>query len=336
MTCRSAAGLLVVALAVLTPRARGQDVTGGKDHPLISRYEGSTIVKYGQKAFAEYTLARGPQVFHGDARGHGKISLAGSERVAGKLTRITYLAPAGRSALEIYRNYEEALSSAGFELLFRCMESECGARFASAAFPLRQQELPGSVGTIGIQDQHYLAARLERPQGDLYVGVYVYFDKSNFVPPSGSREVQRAMLTQLDLVEVTPMEGGKVQVDAAAMARELARTGHVALYEIYFDTDKAIVKPESDPTLAEIAKFLEDSPGMKIFVVGHTDDTGGFDHNTDLSRRRAAAVVEALVRKHAVDAKRLQAHGVGRLAPVASNDSEQGRARNRRVELVKW
>jgi outer membrane protein OmpA-like peptidoglycan-associated protein len=325
-----------MTLGLVTAPARAQDATGSKDHPLISRYEGSTIVKYERKAFKDYMLALGTQRSGTDAQGRSTIDLAKSQRVAGQLTRITYLAPEGRSALEIFRNYEEALESAHFEILYSCVEKACGQRFASAAFPLKEQELPGSLGTAGIEEQHYLSAVRPGLKGEVYVAVYVYFDKARILPTGQGREAPKAMLTQLDVIEVQPMEGGKVRVDAALMAKEIARAGHVALYEIYFDTDKAVVKPESEPTLAEIAKFLKANPEIKVFVVGHTDSTGGFEHNLDLSKRRAAAVVNELVRRHKVGPGRLQSHGVGLLAPVATNDTEEGRARNRRVELVKW
>jgi OmpA-OmpF porin, OOP family len=109
----------------------------------------------------------------------------------------------------------------------------------------------------------------------------------------------------------------------------------VSLYGIYFDTDKTDVKPESQPTLQEIAKLLKQDASLRLYVVGHTDNVGTYDHNLDLSQRRAAAVVGELTTKHGVAAVRLRPAGVGMLSPVAPNDNEQGRAKNRRVELVK-
>ena len=126
-----------------------------------------------------------------------------------------------------------------------------------------------------------------------------------------------------------------IVADAAALGNDLATAGHTALYGIYFDTDKSEVKPESQPALAEIAKLLAQDPGLNLKVVGHTDMTGALDANLTLSRARAEAVVQALVAGHGVAASRLEGHGVGPLAPVAANDTEEGRARNRRVELVK-
>jgi outer membrane protein OmpA-like peptidoglycan-associated protein len=123
-------------------------------------------------------------------------------------------------------------------------------------------------------------------------------------------------------------------VTAEALGGDITQKGHVAVYGIYFDTDKATLKPESDPVLAEIGKLLSETPALEIWVVGHTDSQGTHEHNMDLSKRRAEAVVKELSTRYGVAAARLQAGGVGPLSPVATNRSEEGRARNRRVELV--
>ncbi len=111
--------------------------------------------------------------------------------------------------------------------------------------------------------------------------------------------------------------------------------GHIALYEIFFETDKADVKPESARALGEIARLLSSRPQLKILVVGHTDNVGVLDYNRSLSERRGQSVVDALAKQHGVARDHLTAVGVGMAAPVASNDNEAGRAKNRRVELVK-
>jgi outer membrane protein OmpA-like peptidoglycan-associated protein len=127
----------------------------------------------------------------------------------------------------------------------------------------------------------------------------------------------------------------QVVADAAALLADLDRVGHTVLHGILFDTDKAVVKQESEAALTEIAKLLRENPEMTAFIVGHTDMTGSFEHNMDLSNRRAAAVVEALVANHGISSDRLTPRGVGPLAPIGSNETEAGRALNRRVELVK-
>lgn len=127
----------------------------------------------------------------------------------------------------------------------------------------------------------------------------------------------------------------EVIADAAAMKGDLQSTGHVALYGIYFDTGKSEVKPESKPALEEIAKLLKQDPSLKLKVVGHTDMTGAMDTNMALSQARAQAVVNVLTTQYGIATTRLKGYGVGPLAPLSANDSEEGRAKNRRVELVK-
>lgn len=127
----------------------------------------------------------------------------------------------------------------------------------------------------------------------------------------------------------------EVVADAKTMAADIGATGRAVLYGIFFDVDKAEVKPESEPALTEIARLLKQDPALKLYVVGHTDGTGVLEHNMRLSQMRAEAVAKELASKHGVAADRLKPHGVGPLAPVATNDTEEGKARNRRVELVK-
>jgi outer membrane protein OmpA-like peptidoglycan-associated protein len=137
----------------------------------------------------------------------------------------------------------------------------------------------------------------------------------------------------LDIIEKQAMTQ-EVTVDAAAMAGSLADTGSVAIYGIYFDTAKAELKPESDPAIEEIAKLLTSNPTLKVYIVGHTDMVGEAAANVLLSKARAQSVINALIGKHGIAGARLVPFGNGPYAPVASNKTDEGRAKNRRVELV--
>lgn len=127
----------------------------------------------------------------------------------------------------------------------------------------------------------------------------------------------------------------EVKATALILGNDIKSTGHAAVYGIYFDTGKAAIKPESDAALVEIAKMLKSDPALKLNVVGHTDNVGNMDGNMKLSIARGEAVVQALVSRYSITSDRLKGYGVASLAPVASNDAEAGRAKNRRVELVK-
>ena len=192
---------------------------------------------------------------------------------------------------------------------------------------------PGQVTEFaftGAKDQRLMTAKRPAPQGDSYVSVFVATGTSG-----SHKETNGRTLTLLEVVDTVPMETKMVTVEADAMAKDIAATGHVALYGIYFDTDKTDLEPESTPTISEIAKLLKQDPKLTMYVVGHTDNVGGYEYNMGLSERRAAAVVKELTGKHGIQAARLKAAGAGPLAPVAPNDSDPGRAKNRRVELVK-
>ncbi len=139
---------------------------------------------------------------------------------------------------------------------------------------------------------------------------------------------------RLTIVEKEIMKQ-EVVANAEEMGNDINSTGHVSIYGIYFDTGKSEIKPESDAAISEIAKLLKNNGGLKLYVVGHTDNVGSFDSNMKLSQDRADAVTKALTGKHGIAAARLKSYGVASLVPVTSNDTEDGKAKNRRVELVK-
>jgi len=138
----------------------------------------------------------------------------------------------------------------------------------------------------------------------------------------------------LRIVERKEMEQF-VQADAAALGNDLRAKGHVAVYGILFDTGKSTIKPESAAAIGEIAKLLQADAALKVYVVGHTDNVGSVESNLKLSQDRAQAVLQSLVSEHGIAAARLRAYGCAQFAPVESNDSEDGRTKNRRVEIVK-
>lgn len=139
---------------------------------------------------------------------------------------------------------------------------------------------------------------------------------------------------RLTIVEKETMKQ-EVVANAEALGNDIAATGHVAVYGIHFETGKSDIKPESDAAIAEIANLLKNNAALRVYVVGHTDNVGSFDSNKKLSKDRAEAVTKTLSDKYGISAARLKPYGVASLAPVASNDTEEGRAKNRRVELVK-
>ena len=163
--------------------------------------------------------------------------------------------------------------------------------------------------------------------------VYLHLIKDNKETWVRVRTKNRGAGYQMWIIEKAVMEQNIV-ADPKAMGDDIERTGRVAIYGIYFDTDSYEIKPESEPTLKAISELLKTKTNLNVYVVGHTDMTGDFDHNMKLSENRAKAVVEALVKDYGISAKRLIAKGFGPLSPVSTNKTEEGRQLNRRVELV--
>jgi len=120
-----------------------------------------------------------------------------------------------------------------------------------------------------------------------------------------------------------------------ALEQSLAATGHADVYGIYFSFNSDVIRQESEPVLKEIANLLGRHPDWKLNVDGHTDNIGGAPFNLQLSARRAAAVKKALAERYHIAAARLNTEGYGLSRPKATNDTLEGRALNRRVELVR-
>lgn len=311
-------GLLAASLTAAQQAAAQQ----AADHPLVGRFEAAEIVDYHQTDFDEYTLLTQKVTGGVDWGDAGKANFGST--LEGKLIRITYEAPDQHTSLEVMRAYQDALAANAFEVLFQCANAECGGRdFNHAVVPY------GITFSENYKDQRYLAARKSRPEeGDVHVAVYTV--KAYAV--GGERH--NRVYTQVDVVEAAPRSTRVVVVEAEEMAERIDSDGRVALYGIHFDTDSATVRPDSEPTLEQIAALLANDPALKLLVVGHTDDQGAFEYNVDLSKRRAAAVIDVLAADHGVSRDRLRPWGVGYAAPVATNATPDGRARNRRVELV--
>lgn len=295
--------LLLLLVLPFAPSLQAESVEG---HPLIQPYAGSTLRAGETLAFDAYRrvigVADGASV---------------TETLEGRVTRLSYGQPRGRSTLEVLANYREALLGAGLAVDFECEGPEaCANR---------------GVGRLGVPGWNELNGINLGIAGDVR-----YLTASGRI---GAREVAVAIAVNpsvhyVHVIEGEAMQTGQVVLDADALAEALARDGRVVVDGILFDTGSDRLRAESDPALQHVATLLGAQPALGLWVVGHTDATGTLDANLDLSRRRAAAVVRALVERFGVDPGRLDPHGVGPLSPVASNRQDGGRQANRRVELV--
>jgi outer membrane protein OmpA-like peptidoglycan-associated protein len=323
--------VLTAGAATAQPRVEiTRDIAGSRDHALVPRYDGSFIIGYKTDRFAEVDMPLGPVILHEGQRRFERL-----QSVEGARTRLLYVAPPERTSLEVMRNYRGALVAAGFQPLFECNRDACGDSmevpfyFNNDSRKLTASQVMEYAFAYGVVDPRLLVAKLERPQGSAHVIVFAAFQENSANAAAGKR-----VAVFVDVVESGTMEQRMVTVQAPEMATNLSREGKQALYGIYFDFDKADIKPESRPQLEEMAKLMKASPGLKVYIVGHTDNQGALDYNVGLSQRRAEAVARALATQHGVPAARMTARGLGPLAPVTSNATDDGRAKNRRVELV--
>lgn len=313
--------LVSFGVIAMTVSAGAADIQGSKDHPLLPRYEGSEIIRYEQQAFTDYRLATAPVKKPGGKDKNPESVLA----LEGKFTQIAYKMPEGRSSLEVFRNYEQAIKSAGFDPIFSCEREACGGRnFSLAVAGDKLYSLFGDQQA----DQRFLSARLKRAGGDVYASLYVIMHRS------GGGPLKDRALALLEITEAKPMETRMKVVESSALQRDITTQGRVAVHGILFDFDKDTMRADAKPQLDEIAKLLKGQPDLKVLIVGHTDAKGALDYNRDLSHRRARSIAETLAKDHGIVASRMTPLGIGMAAPMATNRTEEGRALNRRVELV--
>jgi len=303
--------LMVVLLPLAEARAQA-------DHPLVGRYEGATLRDRAEEAFTAY-----PRII-GFESGTPLIELR-----EGRLTRLAYDNPPGRSTLEVLRNYLAALQARpGFRLDWECAgRADCGSTAPTPQGRGWNGVNGMNVGAGG--DVRYATGQISTGTTEAYIAIGV-------TPRRTLVHVLEVapMRTQMALPNVATPD--PALPDAAILAAELARLGRVTLPGVFFDLDEHTLRPGTDAALTQVAGLLRSQPGLRLRVEGHTDSQGDDAYNLALSQRRAAEVRQALIERYGIDPARLAAQGLGEEQPVADNATPEGRARNRRVELVRY
>ena len=307
---------------------------------MLKRFNGSLLVGSAQHDWAQRSFPDASGVSKSEDKFARPVSLEG------KVTRLFYLAPLGKGPLEVFRNHQQALSAAGFKTTWGCETEAQGCTKASFAIDKyeRMKGMHWAEGDLPANGGEHrgstwaLASAISYEQGRMLVGTLSSGGRTLnlllYTSVAENTHTGRAA-TYIEIVEPKAMPTGQVAVDAKAIGQGLQSEGRVALTGLFFDTGKTELKPESKAQLDAMAELLKAQPALKAWIVGHTDNVGGFDANEKLSLARAQAVVAALTAApYKVDAKRLAPKGLASLAPVAGNGEEAGRAKNRRVELV--
>jgi outer membrane protein OmpA-like peptidoglycan-associated protein len=345
---------LSASLALADATVPTADKAGSADPAGLGRYEGAFIVEQQAKAYDELVLPTAaltpdPDDEKRDGMNNRLMRSASQLALEGKLTRTVYVLPAGRSSLEVLRNYQQLIQDKGGQPLYECKAENCGGDVTSGAthgggdqgllnylFPksaVTEQSFSNAACAVdmNLADLRYGVAKFSANGVDTHVAVLAFTAKDDLYCKALNERTVAIVVT----LEAKAREQKMITLKASEMAQAIANGGKVAIYGIYFDFDKADLKPESRPQLDEIAGLLKADGALRLVVAGHTDNQGGAAYNMDLSKKRADAVVAALSANYGIAADRLLAQGMGSAAPVASNDDEAGRAKNRRVELVK-
>lgn len=301
-----------LALALCAAAACAQ---APQDHPLAGRIDGSELWQQNFNKTHPYTVITGPVK---DGQISSKIELVG------KATLTQYKGTKDNSTFGVHANYKDFLQKNGFQILFSCGKGECGDGFAEKFWdenPVIGNDtgLGPSLTHANKDTQYYLSAKKTTPDLTIYVCVYTI---------SGWWEFP---VYRVDVIESEPE--GSVILTAESIEKSIAERGAASVYGIYFDSGKSDVKQESEEALKVISAYLKANSTKKFYIVGHTDSIGDLQANQKLSEARANAVLDALAAR-GVSKDQLKAYGVASLSPVASNSTDEGKARNRRVEIV--
>jgi len=309
--------IIILGLVLIAPSLFAQEEN--KDHPILSRFKGSELKKTEFYYFNEFILP------------FGKIKNKKFEKtktIEGKITRKLYKPEKGRTIFEIYKNYITALEQINAEILFKGRKpEEIGSDLGRLYFKTNpmmgavgKNTLPWAFTVVQHSAKAIIVAKISGDNNDFYVCVII---GNGYEPYT---------VYQLDIIEVKAMD--KNMVTALSIKEDLDKNGHATIYGIHFDIGKSEIKPNSTPTIKEIANFLNKNPDRNIYIVGHTDNIGDFSSNMVLSENRAKAILNELITKYNVNRNQLKAYGVANLSPVKSNITDEGKAKNRRVEIV--
>lgn len=320
------AKILMVWVIMDAPWAYAQvqkDIPNTSDYALMGRYPGSFISGY---TFNEYDRFYYPtQTMKYPKTDEFKAAF---KRVEGKRTTIIYDIPTTTttSLLKVFRSIEQNFVKSGFETILSCgVDEGCGTNYNSyipfSAAPYAKFD---NFAVLGNSNMFVYVGVLKRSEGNLYIMSYV-----------GRSVHSRYINYSYDILQEESFTSESMVLNVNDMEQSLTSVGRVELGGLYFESDRTELTPASAPSLEIIVQYLKAHPTSTYLIVGHTDTEGGFDYNLKLSKDRADAVAAALkAQVSAGIAKNLSATGVGYAAPAATNLTDAGKTKNRRVELV--
>jgi len=338
--------LPAAALAAPPPPLPTADQPGSADSPVLRRYDGSIVLSYEKRHLDSATFPLSKLEFVAGKRDNHNNGVAEPKQkktAEGEITHLVYVMPEQRSALEVARYFQDAIKAKKGKLLYECKAPDCGGSETgnslggggnmSLPMYIRSGDritdpawsLPWCTAFVKLTELRYFVAELP--------GAVVSVQVANMPDATGTCSALHGRT--LAVVDVVQGKAQAASADSGApLARTLAAEGKATLTGLDFQQNSAALPADARSSLAPVAELLNGSPQLRLLVVDHTDNDGGYQRNADLSKKRADAIVKALVEQFKIKRERLTAVGAGSAAPLSSNKSPEGRAKNRRVELV--
>lgn len=313
------------------------NVEGSIEHPLLTSYQNSCIVGYNEIKFDAVSFPM------------EKITIKGTEKTLsaeGKVIDIIYGIDNSSNAtvLEVQRNYEQALKNGGFEILFSAFgrknitsrrsirdsyPSFGGVDFMESLKNLKQKNFRFAFSNHNSSqnnDYAYFLASGKKGNTKYTLALHIMFNRTS------QKELNGNIFVQAKIVEAQEMDTG--QVSASSIDEKIKNEGKEVFHNILFDFGSDKLTTESYAVIETLAEYLNNNTDKNYYIVGHTDNIGSLNTNQNLSEKRARAVLNTLTSKYEINTSQISAHGVGQLSPLAVNTTDEGRALNRRVEIV--
>ena len=332
---------LFVSLLASTCVFARDDIAGSADHPKLPRITGSAIISYFSSDYGEHDFVTNYDEKNRQQDNKGLESI----NKEGKLTRLVYSLQAGQTPLFGLRNYQEAFAAVGdVKELYECKKESCYKNLGNRFIWSKDKRI-NSNERVRVLDHMYSSFLYHKES--LYWSAEIQSETASYTVSFYASTINKLRnkndtdgyqlgqtMGHIDIVETASFKSNLAVVEASEIKSAIADKGHVALYGLFFDTGNDQLSKESEPALVEVSKALTAEEGLNLYIVGHTDNVGSVASNQALSERRAKSIVESLTTQYGIDGARLVPIGVGLAAPVASNNTEEGRGLNRRVELV--
>lgn len=283
---------------------------------------GATLTDEDSEAYGDVRLPWGPY-------SDGVLPVIEAE---GAVTRQAYEIGTGSfTSLQLLAPLRDQLAEAGFAELYSCKADDCGGYDFRFALDL----LPAPAMFIDLGDFRYFLAARDGEEGREHVSIVTSRGGAEgFIHITTVAPTTAALILPDVAVEEPPATGLPAAASGAPFDEQLLTAGHAVLEGLDFPSGSATLAADAYPSLSALAAFLQRNPTAVVSLVGHTDSVGGLEANTRLSRARAQSVRTRLIEVHGSEPARILAEGAGFLAPRASNLTPEGRAANRRVEVV--